>query len=1018
MATQSVEDTLDSDNEEIVEHSPPSLPHLEHHVTRTIGEKEGSSSIYNMETQNILNGEDDGSWLTAETQPVENSVAGSKSVPSICRVDTNKLDALLAGQKSSENEENSSIFNLETQNILPDSCDDSNSSLLMAETQPLGIPVAGASHLRNMLSDSEIIGASTQYLLSKMSDTEDVASDIQDSFSDIDPNSSIDDDLSFAADTQPVFNRTTSPFNSTKGSENEKEDVPIEEADTFIVPGSDEEENENGEKNTVVKWYEKLGENPETAGSGSSSESDYRSYDPKSGENDRAEKSSSVLSHLCATRLDEQNLDGTVTNSISMVEASQPSTNSRTATLGRNITDVNCKTMDETAALESDILIADNNSFESSSVHSTDLTRAATDVTESKGAGNTSPVLQLDSTLEKHSENSVPQITKVKDGGLGSKIKVNRRSSPSVFKAVENYSKESTPSPISRITKEEKQGKVSEEDEIDDENTLPSTQELTIEDEKLNSCFDDEDFIQKDEEDNSISRDEVVVRVEEDEYPDICFNNEDFIQKDEEKTKGLSIDEGKVSVEEDAISFPVHQPVSNTREVKTKDGVDRSQTEKKKVSPDLSGSKESRKSRAKKVFNLNEWIVQKKRKPVPANDRRDSTPDSKKRSEAINDVIQSLSSPNSKLTVTAAEALESMLKNKEGESNSHVRVSKRVADRLNKENNQNKTIPSDHQSGKKRKSANAQRNAKSASKALPEETSTTEVVQSVPKRGRGRPRKDPASSTQAEPKSFTSRGNKRLADSSPERPGTSKRRAVEGSGSGGRNRSREVDGSSESCSSPTLRNVKMKKMFRVMFTGYQATRPDTDLITELRGSVTESVTECNVLVTDKIKRTAKFLSMIARGVPIVSPAWLSESKKYFRWMEPWDFILNDTENEKKWGFKLSETLKKAQAGGLFKGNCDPEFVLSNSFALFTGLRIHVTDSVQPSPKMCKDIIECSGGVFVEDLPGTASSDLYIVSCDEDKKLTESLARAGVPVMNKEWLLSGLLKYKLNRKFKL
>ena len=953
-----------------------------------------------METQNILNREDDGSWLTAETQPVENLVAGSKSVPSICRVDTNKLDALLAGQKKSE--ENSSIFNLETQNILHDSCDDSNSSLLTAETQPLGSPVAGASHLRNMLSDSEIIGASTQYLLSKMSATEDVASDIQDSLSD----SSVEDDLSFAAETQPVFNRTTSPLNSTKGSENEKEGVPIEEADTFIVPGSDEEENENEKNNTVVKWYERIGENLEGAVSGSSSESDYRRYDPESEENDRAEKSSCVLSHHCATLLDEQNLDGTVTNSISMVEASQPSTNSRTATLGRNKTDVNCKTMDETAALESDILIAGNNSFESCSVHSTDLTRVATDT------GNTSLVLQLDSTLEKHSENPVPQITKVKGGGIGSKIKVNRRSSPSVVKAVENYSKKSSPSPISRSTKEEKQGKVSEEDEIDEENTLPSTQELTIEDEKLNSCFDDDDFIQKDEEDNGLSRDEAVVRVEEDENPDICFDNEDFIQKDEEKSECV------VPVEEDAMSFPVPQPVSNTCEVKTKDSIDRSETEKNKVSPDLPGSKESRKSRAKKVFNLNEWIVQKNRKPVPANDRRDSTPDNKKRSEAINDVIQSLSSPSSKLTVTAAEALESMLKNKEGESNSHVRVSKRVADRLNKESNQNKTIPSELQSGKKRKSVNAQRNAKSASKALPEETSTTEVVQSVPKRGRGRPRKDPASSTQAEPKSVPSRGSKRLADSSPERPGTSKRRAVEGSGSGGRNRSREVDGSSESCSSPTLRNVKTKKRFRVMFTGYQATRPDTDLITELQGSVTESVTECNVLVTDKIKRTAKFLSMIARGVPIVSPAWLSESKKLFRWMEPWDFILNDTENEKKWGFKLSDTLKKAQAGGLFEGNCDPEVVLSNSSALFTGLRIHVTDSVQPSPKMCKDIIECSGGVFVEDLPGTVSSDLYIVSCDEDRHLTESLARAGVPVMNKEWLLSGLLKYKLNRKFKL
>lgn len=68
--------------------------------------------------------------------------------------------------------------------------------------------------------------------------------------------------------------------------------------------------------------------------------------------------------------------------------------------------------------------------------------------------------------------------------------------------------------------------------------------------------------------------------------------------------------------------------------------------------------------------------------------------------------------------------------------------------------------------------------------------------------------------------------------------------------------------------------------------------------------------------------------------------------------------------------------------------------------------------------MCKDIIECGGGTFLERLPSAASPDLYVVSCQEDRKMTESSARAGLPIMNKEWLLSGLLKYKLDRKLKL
>ena len=48
---------------------------------------------------------------------------------------------------------------------------------------------------------------------------------------------------------------------------------------------------------------------------------------------------------------------------------------------------------------------------------------------------------------------------------------------------------------------------------------------------------------------------------------------------------------------------------------------------------------------------------------------------------------------------------------------------------------------------------------------------------------------------------------------------------------------------------------------------------------DLGGVVTEDVGECTVLVTDKIRRTAKFLCMVAKGVPIVSPAWIQRSKE-------------------------------------------------------------------------------------------------------------------------------------------
>ena len=83
-----------------------------------------------------------------------------------------------------------------------------------------------------------------------------------------------------------------------------------------------------------------------------------------------------------------------------------------------------------------------------------------------------------------------------------------------------------------------------------------------------------------------------------------------------------------------------------------------------------------------------------------------------------------------------------------------------------------------------------------------------------------------------------------------------------------------------------------------MFTGYD-NPADKKVVAELGGKVTEDTQECAgsfflhayiylaatlqhllaVLVTDKVRRTAKFMCMVAKGVPIVGPGWLSQSKE-------------------------------------------------------------------------------------------------------------------------------------------
>ena len=64
----------------------------------------------------------------------------------------------------------------------------------------------------------------------------------------------------------------------------------------------------------------------------------------------------------------------------------------------------------------------------------------------------------------------------------------------------------------------------------------------------------------------------------------------------------------------------------------------------------------------------------------------------------------------------------------------------------------------------------------------------------------------------------------------------------------------------------------------------------------------------------------QFLCGVARGLPIVSPRWLAESRKVGLFLDPWTFILRDEANEKKWGFKLETTLHQVTEVQVFLFN--------------------------------------------------------------------------------------------------
>ena len=63
----------------------------------------------------------------------------------------------------------------------------------------------------------------------------------------------------------------------------------------------------------------------------------------------------------------------------------------------------------------------------------------------------------------------------------------------------------------------------------------------------------------------------------------------------------------------------------------------------------------------------------------------------------------------------------------------------------------------------------------------------------------------------------------------------------------------------------------------VMFTGYESAT-DSKIVQELGGTITDKVAECSVLITTKLRRTTKLMCGLGRGIPIVSPQWLTQSK--------------------------------------------------------------------------------------------------------------------------------------------
>ncbi|XP_043273324.1 uncharacterized protein [Venturia canescens] len=175
------------------------------------------------------------------------------------------------------------------------------------------------------------------------------------------------------------------------------------------------------------------------------------------------------------------------------------------------------------------------------------------------------------------------------------------------------------------------------------------------------------------------------------------------------------------------------------------------------------------------------------------------------------------------------------------------------------------------------------------------------------------------------------------------------------------------------------------------------------MVVELGGIVVTDPSKATVLITDKVRRTFKFLCAVAQGIKVVSVNWLIESIDAGHFLDCENFILRDPEAEKKFKFKLAKSLQAARTN-----------------KLLTGFTILVTPKVnQPEIHEIKGMVEAAGGRVLVRAGNRSWSDKMVIISQKDDlaaaKAFLSKAPKGLKpsVQSTEFLLTGILRQEVN-----
>ncbi|KAJ1339331.1 hypothetical protein BSLG_006032 [Batrachochytrium salamandrivorans] len=164
-------------------------------------------------------------------------------------------------------------------------------------------------------------------------------------------------------------------------------------------------------------------------------------------------------------------------------------------------------------------------------------------------------------------------------------------------------------------------------------------------------------------------------------------------------------------------------------------------------------------------------------------------------------------------------------------------------------------------------------------------------------------------------------------------------------------------------------NKSPEQQVRVLFTGIPENDERREIVDILGGTIVGTWSECTHLVTDRIRRTVKFLCAVSAGKHIMDVKWLEASKKE----------------------------------GEFAGNeAMINFFLEKRFS---------TSSVKPDTTNFVEILDAAGGSLVTDIDEVVSSTIAIADL-QDISECERLREIGVDLYTTEVVPTGILRQEL------